>query len=391
VRARAWRACLALCAALGGAAASAAPFTPRADDVVLETLPTASNPVARALAAERRALALAPRDLARATALAWRHVEAARREGDPRYLGVAEGLLAPWIARESPPAPVLLLRATLRQNRHDFAGAEADLAALLAREPRDAQAWLTRAVVSRVRGDLAGARASCARLLPLADALTATTCLADVAALSGRAALAERALVRALGATPDAPDPQRQWALVTLAEVRERRGDARGAEASYRAALAVAADGYTLAAYADFLLDARRPAEVLVLLAERPSADGLLLRRALAERALRAPALAASVRELRARFAASRARGESLHAGEEARFELAFGDARRALVLARRNFAVQREPRDARVLLEAALAVRDPRAAAPALAMLAATRLEDARLARLAARIRSRP
>ncbi len=169
--------------------------------------------------------------------------------------------------------------------------------------------------------------------------------------------------------------------------MRERRGDARGAEASYRAALAIARDGYTLAAFADLLLAAKRPRDVLELLGDDRRADGLLLRRALAEQQLAAPGLAASVRELRARFAASRLRGESLHAGEEARFALAFGDARVALALARENFSVQREPRDARVLLEAALAARDASAAKPALALIASTGLEDVRLQPLAAQL----
>ncbi|HEU4429940.1 MAG TPA: hypothetical protein VFT98_14355, partial [Myxococcota bacterium] len=355
----------ALAAAVAGAGlacaaqpALAAPYTPASDEVVLEVLPAASSELARELAAERRTLARTPGDLSRAAALAWRYVEAGRSAGDPRYTGLAEGVIAPWLASAEPPTDALLLRATLRQNRHDFAGAESDLAALLARDPRHAQAWLTRATVAKVRGDFALAQASCVPLLRLADALTATTCLADVASLSGRAAPAERALAAALERSPRAPAPQRQWALVTLAEIRERRGDARGAEASYQAALALASDAYTVSAYADFLLDARRARDALALLGDDRRADGLLLRRALAERALRAPGLETTLRELRARFAAGRMRGERLHAGEEARFALAFGDAREALSLARESFASQREPRDVRVLLEAALAAR---------------------------------
>jgi hypothetical protein len=82
-------------------------------------------------------------------------------------------------------------------------------------------------------------------------------------------------------------------------------------------------------------------------------------------------------------------RGERLHLGEEARFALAFGDAAEALALAAENFSLQREPRDARVLLEAALAARDRAAAQPALALLERSRLEDARLHALAARVRA--
>jgi len=386
---RACRAATAIGLSLAAQAMLAAPYTPASDDVVLETLPAATSALARELAAEHRALAREPHDLPRAAALAWRYVEAGRSAGDPRYAGLAEGLMAPWFTASEPPAEALLLRATLRQSRHDFAGAERDLAALLAREPRNAQAWLTRAVVAKVRGDLALAERSCIPLLQLADALTATTCLADVAALSGRAGAAERALAAVLERAPGIETPQQQWALVTLAEIRERRGDVRGAEASYRAALAHGRDGYSLAAHADFLLGARRANEVLELLGDDRRADGLLLRRALAERQLRAAELAPTLRELRARFAASRLRGESLHAGEEARFMLAFGSAGEALALARENFELQREPRDVGVLLEAAIAANDAAAARPALTFLSATKLEDVRLTALAARARA--
>lgn len=373
--------------ALAAASAGASPYTPASDAVVLEILPVAASALDRDLGTERRALASSPRDLARATRLAWRYVDAARATGDPRYAGLAEGVLRPWLASASPPDDVRLLRATLRQNRHDFAGASRDLDALLARDPRNAQAWLTRAAIAKVRGDLAGARASCLPLLRVADALSATTCLADVAGASGRARSAERALARIVATNPEAPPPQRQWALVTLAEIRARLGETEAAEAAFREALTVARDSYSVAAYADFLLDAGRPRDVLTLLGDERRADGLLLRRALAERRLGAATVARSVSQLSARFAAARLRGERLHAGEESRFALAFGDPREALALARDNFAVQREPRDARALMEAALAMRDPNAAAPALAFLSGSGLEDVQLRSLAQRL----
>ena len=51
--------------------------------------------------------------------------------------------------------------------------------------------------------------------------------------------------------------------------------------------------------------------------------------------------------------------------------------------LAAENYRVQREPRDARILLEAALAAGDAAAAQPARDWLAASGFEDARLRRL--------
>jgi hypothetical protein len=53
------------------------------------------------------------------------------------------------------------------------------------------------------------------------------------------------------------------------------------------------------------------------------------------------------------------------------------------------NWDVQREPWDLRVLLEAAVAARDPAAAAPAIAFLDAHHLEDPRILSLAAKLRT--
>ena len=73
--------------------------------------------------------------------------------------------------------------------------------------------------------------------------------------------------------------------------------------------------------------------------------------------------------------------------GEEARFALQLeDDAPKALQLARENWQEQRGPADARILLEAALAVPEPSAARPVLDWLATTGIEDVALTRLAER-----
>ena len=55
-----------------------------------------------------------------------------------------------------------------------------------------------------------------------------------------------------------------------------------------------------------------------------------------------------------------------------------------ALQLAQSNYAVQREPRDARVLLEAAIAAKDPASAQAVRDWLSRSGFEDDRMRRLA-------
>ena len=175
--------------------------------------------------------------------------------------------------------------------------------------------------------------------------------------------------------------------LTVLAEMAQRRGDGEQAEEHFRAAIALdRPDAYLIGAYADLLLEQDRAAEVLALIPEDPRPDGLLLRRALAEKAIgAAPVLAA----LEDRFAASRRRGDSAHQRAEARFRLnLMNDPDGALALALDTWRVQREPWDARLVLEAALAAGRPEAARDLLDWLAAKGLEDVRLQALAARFR---
>jgi thioredoxin-like negative regulator of GroEL len=376
-------------ALLAAAGASAAPRLPASGAEVLEELPWRADPQQRELRALRARLQEAPRDMPRAVEVARRYIEAGRREADPRYYGYAQAALGPWWDQAAPPPQVRLLRATLLQSEHRFPEALADLAALTAQEPDDAQAWLTRATVETVRADYAAATRSCAHLSSLADELVTTACIANVGAMNGRLAASERLLAavraRAGGADNAAVDA---WVLTMLAEMAQRRGTAASADARFRDALRIAPrDTYLLGAYADFLLDAGRHDEAAALLAPHARVDGLLLRHALALRAGgRARDLAPELAELAARFDAGERRGDGVHLREQARFELALrGDARRALAIARRNWDVQKETPDARILLEAALAARDVAAARPVLDWMRGAHVEDVRLARLAA------
>lgn len=385
-------ACLGLIAA--PAFAQSAPYRPASDAEVLERSAVPRDSVAglRALRAEQRALAAAPDDLARASAFARAAIALGRVEADPRYYGYAESALRPWLAQPAPPAEIQLLRATLRQQRHDFTAALADLDALISADPGNAQARLTRATVLMVQGRPREAQADCAALLGRASLLVLTTCITRARSLGGSAAAAAQTLDAVLARPDAAPPEERIWAETTAAEMAARRGDARAADQHFAAALKQLADAklrdpYLLTAWADQLLASARAAEVLSLLADSTRIDNLLLRLALAE-AVVAPGsdrLAEHLRTLQARFDETRQRGDQVHLREEAMYELYLRhDAARALACASANWNSQREPLDARLLLEAAKAANAPDAARPVLDWMRDTGIEDPALRALA-------
>jgi predicted Zn-dependent protease len=361
----------------GATTAHAAPYIPASGQQVIETLPRRGDPLQQELRRLRSELGARPNDLALATAVARRYIAMSRSETDPRYLGYAQAALAPWWWLSAPPPQVRLLRATLLQSTHQFNPALDDLKALLEVEPANAQAWLTRATVQTVQGDYAGATASCARVSSLSIELVAVTCLANIATVTGRSEPAEKLLDITLGRSANAPADLQVWALTLMAEMAERRGDAAVAESRYRRALGLSPrDSYLQGAYADFLLEQKRPAEVLEMLKDQSRIDALLLRRALAlqQQGGQRQALAADVKELAARFDAAMLRGDTVHQREQARFELTLRhDPATALTLARRNWDVQKEAADIRIYLDAAVQARNAGAARPVLDWMAKT------------------
>ncbi len=365
----------------------AAPYVPRADNELLERLPSKPNdPAMREIKNLRGELSRDPQNLELAIRLARRYFEQANAQGDPRYVGYAQAALKLWWDQPQPPTPVLVMRATLLQYRHDFPGALADLARAIERDSADPRAWSLRAAIHVVQADYEESRRDCARLAPLVPELIAVACVAFVDGLNGYARQSHDTLSRALARATDVNAAQKMWVLTRLAEMAWRLNDSKLAEDHFRQALALdITDGFLLAAYADFLLDYGRPQEVIALLKDWTLADPLLLRLALAEHAANARAAREHQATLADRYAAARLRGDTTHEQEESHFSLQLQNRpEEALRLAQSNWRVQREPRDARVLLEVALALRRPEAAQPVLDWMAKTHIEDWYLQRLA-------
>jgi len=372
-----------LCVSLLASQAQSAPRTPVNDATVIEKLPfRAGDSRARELNALRASARKAPSDAVIAAALAQAYFDTAQARSDPRFIGYADAVLSPFDPQMS--VDLLVIRGMLRQYRHDFDGALGDFAAALAQDPERAGAHAWRGAIYLVMAQYDKARQECAALLDLQRPVLQGGCTGLVQAYTGQLTSAYATLQKTLALARY--DEQHLWLLTRLGEVSAWLGHKARAERHYRDALALGRDdAYLLAAWADFLLDNKRPAEVVKLLAGWEASDPLLLRLAEAETLLRVPAAIAHVQALDDRFAAAKLRGDTSHRAEEARFQLRLrNNAVLAVQLAAANYQVQKEPRDLRMLLEAALAARDPDAAKPARDWLQSTGFEDALMRALA-------
>ena len=369
-----------------------APYDPKADDEVLQEVPRKANPVVTEIRALRTKLDADPRNRETAEELARAYIDFGRQLGDAHYVGYAEAVIAPWLAKKPAPASTLVAQATILQYRHQFAPARDLLKQAIAIDARNAQAWLTLATLDMVQGDYPAATRDCQEVARVATPIVAAACAASLQSYTGQARESLRTLavvgMRVRGLSPAIAS----WIDGLVAESAERVGDWTLAEAEYRKALGNAPDdNFLLVAYADFLLDRGRPQEVLKLLAPYAQSDTAFLRLVLAQKALKSPDLQRYVWVMSARFEALAQRGDDLFGREQVRFALhAQGDPKSALELAQQNWKVQRAPWDARVFLEAALAANQPRAALPVLDFIDRTRLEDPIIAPIAAELRAR-
>jgi Tfp pilus assembly protein PilF len=370
--------------------AHAAPFTPASDAEIVERLPGgASDPAARRVESLRKQLAARPGDVNLRIEIARRYFDLAMAQGDPRYVGYAAAAIAPLEKTAPEDAGYWLARGLIQQYSHDFPGALKSLQRASELEPDAYEPVSWRAAIHMVQTNYKDALGECTRMLPLAHPLYAQGCTAYVNAATGNLNQAYATLSKQFTQAGDIPPELALWTRTRLAEMANRLQQFDQAEAHFQAALALGiTDQFLLAAYGDFLLQQQRPQEVIKLLAGWERSDVLLLRLALAGKAVNDGRARTWAGQLRERFEAAARRGDRLHEQEAARFELDIeGKPHQALASAAHNYATQKEPRDAEILLRSAAAANDARAARPALDWLKASGYEDPALGKLAAQL----
>ena len=299
------------------------------------------------------------------------YLDAARREGDPRFLGYAGRLLQSWPETEMS-GRLYLLRATLRQSLHLFDEARADLSRVLndrSQQVTHNQALLILANMELVQGRYAQAKLACKKVEARFPGLIASSCSALVAARSGNAETAYQNLKQMTHSQRRQPGATEcAWAEGTLADLASQL-DRPEAEDHWRRVLELSPqDLYSRGQFTDWLIQRQRYAEAVRLSAGYEQIDSLAVLRAIALRKTDPAEAEALISRLQERFEEARWRGNFLHQRDYARFLLDIQQQpAAALKYAKENWQQQREPMDTRILLRAA-------AAANSASLLKATR-----------------
>ncbi len=360
-----------------GAAGAATPVNPLKDDEVIEVLPLITRNRPAATAVQQPTV-----DPAAAARTARQNIAQARQTGDTRYWGRAQAVLSPWWDKTDAPADLAVLQATVQQGRHEFDASRKVLEAALSRTPNQAQGWLNLAALERLQARYPQALAACAQVERAGQALYAQACLLETQSLQGQHDMATPGLQKLIAEASGAD--QRSWLSSLLAEAHERAGRDAPAALAYQRSLSFEPDLYTAIAYSDLLLRIGKPQEALKTLASAPETDAVLLRRAAAWKRLGDTRWQGALLALKERTAELKRRGDdpTLHGRELALMALWLeDDAAGALLLARQNLVLQREPVDWWIALHSAKAAKDSVALAELNKALQQTGLQDARLA----------
>jgi tetratricopeptide (TPR) repeat protein len=338
-------------------AAASERFIPARPDFVVAKVRRAIPDEALAKLLERQHAE--PSSEAAALQLASAFIDRARRLREPRFMGRAEALLAPLASRANADAAVRRLYADTLQYRHEFSRAIRILDQLIREQPRDADSRLRRASLHLTRGDFANARSDCAWVASLDGAASAAgfACLSEVLAGTGQLASAS-AMLEVMEKSPGTlPDDARAYFLSAQAALEDRAGRHERAVAIYGEALSLApGDDSIRSAMADVIAqqgDFVRARSIVAV--ENPSLT-LLVREAAWSAGHGREALMRRAQEW---LELEAARGDAGHAREAAILALASGDAGAALAAARRNFELQRELADVRVLASAGMLAQD--------------------------------
>jgi hypothetical protein len=247
---------------------------------------------------------------------------------------------------------------------------------------------LMQATIFQVQANYEAAKKSCQKLSGLSTLSLGIACMAQIDGLTGQGEKAFENFsmllkIKNAGLTAEVRD----WILLNYIDLAIRLGHEKEVADSFNELMANAnVTSEVKASYADWLLSHQRFKEVIELTLKSINDDGLLLRLIIAESALYMDSAKAHKTLLNDRFAAAKLRGDEAHQREESRFFLqVINKPKQALKLAQENWEVQREPADALILLNAAIAANESKAALPVLEWMKQSGIQDKLLQQRAA------
>jgi predicted Zn-dependent protease len=301
--------------------------------------------------------------------------------------------LAPWWLATDLPAEGLFLRGLVKQGFHDFDGGLKDIDSAIAKEPARPEFWSWRFALHLLQADMTAARQDCEEMARLFGPQEAGVYRAIVLYRTGQGQAAAE-MLQTLVRAPDMQSASSQdWLGFHLGEALRVAGQPQQAIAVWDKQLKASPQSHLLRLSLAELLNQQGQSRQAKLIASTPEpSDALLMQALLASRGLQDGDQARLAALLDARFQSQALRQESLIERPRLIYLIGYGkDPAAGLALSVDNWKLQKEPPDAVLFAQAALAVNQPRAAEPVVSWAEKTGYTEPQLKQLIGQLKAHP
>lgn len=320
-------------------------------------------------------------------------------EGDLRWFGSAKAALMPWWQSTDLPADGYFMRGLVKQGFHDFDGGLQDINQAITLNPERAEFWSWRFALHLLQANMGAARQDAEDIARRFGPQEGHIYSAVLAYRTGQALAAVQKLSASMR-LPNYQDAASQvWIGFHLGEAHRVAQQPEQAIALWQRLLQAHPQSHLLRlSLADLLnqqgqfRQAKAVATAQATLSNSNLTDALLMQALLASRGLKAPDEAALAQQMAARLQSQALRQESLIERPKLIYQIAYGqDLAAGLALSIENWQQQKEPPDAVLFAQAALARQQARAAEPVVQWAQTTGYIDPQLAPLITQLKAHP
>lgn len=378
-------------------------FKPAASVVVLSASVHAAKGRPDSLRALDQAWRAQPQNLPTALAYARAVFTLGLTEGDLRWYGSAKAALKPWWTVADLPAEAYFLRGLVKQGFHDFQEGLQDINRAIALEPARAEFWSWRFALHLLLADMTAAQKDIEEMGRLLGAEEADVYRAVLLYRTGQPLPAVAMLSRALRSASYQDPSSQDWLGFHLGEAHRVAGQPARALDVWSQRLKASPQSHLIRLSLADLLNQQgqyREAKTIAMAATSSNApnspatltDALLMQAVLASRGLKDPDEGRLASQLEARLQSQALRQEALIERPKLIYQIAYGrDLKAGLALSIDNWQLQKEPPDALLFVQAALALGQARAAEPVVKWAEKTGYTDPQLTPMLAQLQSHP
>lgn len=376
---------------------------PAASAVVLSTSVHAASGRPSVLRSLDKAWRAQPQHMPSALAYARAVFTLGLSEGDLRWYGSAKAALTPWWTADDLPAEAYFLRGLVKQGFHDFQAGLQDINRAIALEPARAEFWSWRFALHLLLADVAAAQQDIDEMVRLLGPEEAQVYRAVWLYRTGQPWPAVDMLSVAIRSANYQDAGSQDWLGFHWGEALRVAGQPARALAVWGQRLQASPQSHLIRLSLAELLNQQgqyRQAQTIAMAASgkgapnstAPMSDALLMQAVLASRGLKDPDEARLASQLEARLQSQALRQEALIERPQLIYQIAYGrDLKAGLALSIDNWQLQKEPPDAVLFVQAALALGQARAAEPVVKWAEKTGYTDPQLTPLLAKLKAHP